>query len=237
MLNLLNSNNSKKLADLLEEELNELNNNNNVSRNSDENCQGRESSGSEGERLEEREETGDEDEVNLTSSSPARRRSSSSCSNSSSDDLYDKRRSHSAGSNSQESTSPRIVSRKVKRIGSDQSEYASETELNLKKKYSCFNYEDECVEGAGVVVATAGDEEFSDDQFEEESASMRTVGVRMLELPKTSSRSGSQENLCGKGTEKKRFDDRVSWEEEGCRTRVAQDEGTDEAANEEDKVS
>jgi len=126
----------------------------------------------------------------------------------------------------------------VKRIGSDQSEYASETDLNLKKKYSCFNYEDECVEEAGVVVAAAGDEEFSDDQFEEESASMRTVGARMLELPKTSSRSGSRENLCGKGPEKKRFDDRVSWE--GCRARLAgysaEDEGTDEAANEEDKV-
>jgi len=228
MLNLLNSNNSKKLAHLLEEELNEINqkntdnfisqsNHNNNNNNNNNNKSNISEEGLKDKDLEaERKAAESDEEVNLTCSSPAQRRSSSRCSDLSIEDSYaTNRRSQSTGSTSHESTSSRIMSRKVKRISNEQEaseinalKYASETNLILKKKkYSCLYYENDCEDETD---AQQIGREFSGDQFEKENSH----SVNGLNVANKNSQAYSQDNLCAKEAEKKRFDDRVSWQDE-----------------------
>lgn len=174
MLNLLNSNNSKKLADLLEEELNELSNTD----MSDDRALSNSFSYDKPENLNENIESEALNEYKEHEFNSSRQRSSSSCSNSSIDSLTNRRRSHSASSGQ---SSSRVVMRKIKRIQiGDQVQQnsteqkvkyasitASETALNLKKKYSCINYED----AADFYTSKENDkDEFCEDQFEAETS-------------------------------------------------------------------
>ena len=112
MLNLLNSNNSKKLADLLEEELNEISKNESINHNEkdeEEIIESISACNSQDTDIQKNEEV-------LNNS--GRQRSSSNCSNSSVESIDTssnnsfKRRSQSANSSSNNSSS-RVVTRKI----------------------------------------------------------------------------------------------------------------------------
>ena len=199
MLNLLNSNNScnsKKLADLLEEELNELNNS---------------GGGGVADRdKEEPHEENDNGELAELSRSNASLDSSSLLNTSNASSGSERRRR----SQSESSASSRpLVVRKIKRIEpqqqheEDTSEEAGEAEL--KKAYSCFNYEDDGIEKRVELNFDLYDNE--EQEYERAQSTARSV---KLTMPKTSSRSSSQESVKPHFNERKsvvKFDDKHSW--------------------------
>lgn len=178
MLTLLNSNNSKKLADLLEEEINELNT------------------------------TASNPDDTTIEQSISKQRSTSICSTVSNESLLNTSDSERRRSRSASSSSSRVIVRKVKRIGDEQQGKFS-SEINLKKKYSCFNYED------------TSDFNVEDTDTEE----------KQIHLQKTSSRSNSQDSVANQRNsiqKNSKFDDRHSWADYDGQEKPLNDENSNE---------
>ena len=194
MLNLLNSNNScnsKKLADLLEEELNELNNTGGAD-DKDEPIEN---------------ENGELAELSRSNASL----DSSSLLNTSNTSSGSERRRRSQ-SESSASSRPLVV-RKIKRIEPQQQEEDTNEEpdeAELKKAYSCFNYED----NGGIEKKVELNFDLYDNEEQEYERAQSTARSVKLTMPKTSSRSSSQESVKPHFNERKamvKFDDKHSW--------------------------
>lgn len=231
MLNLLNSNNSKKLADLLEEELNELSNtNNDQSTEENENDNNKEHDSSDyKEKSNDANYDDDDDEAEATSNvsemsesngqtQVARQRSSSSCSSSSDMDSVSgqRQRSYSASS-SQSNSRAAVTMRKIKRITNTN---GTDMEQELKKKYSCSNYKDDIYGNENADEAQCDETEAETENViygqQRKSLGVTAKTTHGFNLPKTSSRSNSQETLVVSynpaAVEKKiKFDDKKSW--------------------------
>jgi hypothetical protein len=185
--------NSKKLADLLEEELNELNS------------------------------SGGDLKSGITVASKQRQRSNSSASivsnesiiNAASDNADNRQRSLSETSNASDRV---VVVRKIKRIDSSirsADKCVSNEEVNAKKKYSCFNYEDfNEIEHDEYAVEHSESQEEQEQEQEQEEEEEEEEDFETFK-PKTSSRTASLENIKISNEKAKKFDDKFTcWLDE-----------------------